>query len=152
MHLPRRATAGALALLAVLTVGCSEYDNGNNTLAERDPSPTPAAGDPRTTAPVGEQPSGPTGTGAAGAAIPLEAKDNVFEPKTIEAKAGAITIEMKNTGVLPHTFTNADLKVDVNADGGKSATINLTDVKAGTYKIICKYHEALGMVGELKVT
>ena len=142
MHLPRRATAGALALLAVLTIGCTEYDNGNNTLAERDKSPTPA-GDPRTTKPADNQPGGTP--------IALEAKDMAFEPKTIEAKAGAITIEMKNTGAAPHTFTNADLKVDVDAAAGKTATINLTDVKAGTYKIICKYHESLGMVGELTV-
>ena len=144
MFARRRATSAALALTAALALGaCVEADNGNNTLAERDPSPT-AGGDPRTTGPAVNQPGGDL--------IPLEAKDNVFEPKTIEAKAGAINIEMKNTGVAPHTFTNADLKVDVNADGGKTATINLTDVKPGTYKIICKYHEAIGMVGELKVT
>jgi plastocyanin len=59
---------------------------------------------------------------------------------------------MKNTGAAPHTFTNADLKVDVNADAGKSAEIKLTDVKPGTYKFVCKYHEALNMVGELKVS
>lgn len=143
MHLRRAFRPAALALAATLVLGaCTEYDNGNNTLAERDQSPTPA-GDPRTTRPAENPP---------GAPIALEAKDNVFDPKVLEAPAGAINIEMKNTGKLPHTFTNADLKVDVNADGGKTATINLTDVKPGTYKIICKYHETLGMVGELKVT
>jgi plastocyanin len=50
----------------------------------------------------------------------LEAKDNEFTPKTITAAAGDITIEMENTGVAPHTFTNADLKVDVNVDAGKT--------------------------------
>jgi plastocyanin len=143
MHLRRRAAAAALALTTVFALGaCTEYDNGNNTLAERDPSPT-AAGDPRTTGPAESEPGG---------TIKLEAKDNVFEPKTIEAKAGAVTIEMNNTGVAPHTFTNADLKADVNADAGKTVTINLTDLKPGTYKFVCKYHEVLGMVGELKVT
>jgi len=140
MHLPRRATAGALATLTVLAMGCTKYDNGNNTLTESSPTP---AGDPRTTKPA-EQPAGGT--------IALEAKDNEFAPKTIEVKAGPATIDMKNTGAAPHTFTNADLKVDVNADAGKTATISLTDLKPGTYKFICKYHEALGMVGELKVT
>jgi plastocyanin len=144
MHLRRRAfRPAALALAAALVLGaCTEYDNGNNTLAERKESQTPA-GDPRSTGPAENQPGTP---------LALEAKDNVFEPKTLEAKAGAITFEMKNTGKLPHTFTNKDLNVDVSADGGKTATINLTDVKAGTYKFVCKYHETLGMVGELKVT
>lgn len=140
MHLLRRATAGALAVTLAFALGaCNANDNGNNTLVGRD-NKTPA-GDPRT-----------TGAAAPGGTIELEAKDNEFVPKTIEAKAGAITIEMKNTGALPHTFTNAALKADVNADGGKTASINLTDVAPGTYKFICKYHEALNMVGELKVS
>ena len=148
MHLRRRAVAGAFAMLFLATA-CTEYDNGNNTLAGHDPSPT-AVGNPQTTRPAeGESPTAPAGGGGA---IPLEAKDNVFEPKTVEAKAGDVSIEMKNTGVAPHTFTNADLKVDVNADGGKTATVELKGVQPGTYKFICKYHEALGMVGELKVT
>ncbi|HEX8001833.1 MAG TPA: cupredoxin domain-containing protein [Mycobacteriales bacterium] len=143
MHLlRRRGVAVALALTTVLAGACTKYDNGNNTLTEGGGTPTPA-GDPRTTRPA-ENPPGGT--------VALEAKDNAFEPKTIEAPAGAINIEMKNTGAAPHTFTSADLAVDVNADAGKTATINLKDVKPGTYKIICKYHEALGMVGELKVT
>lgn len=143
MHLRRAFRPAALALAATLVLGaCTEYDNGNNTLAERDESPT-AAGDPRTTGPAENK---------AGTPLALEAKDSVFDPKTLEAPAGAINIEMKNTGKLPHTFTNKDLNVDVNADGGKNATINLTDVKPGTYKFVCKYHETMGMVGELKVT
>lgn len=149
MHLRRRAVAGAFAMLFLATA-CTEYDNGNNTLAEQDPSPT-AVGNPQTTRPAEGTPSASAATGGGGA-IPLEAKDNVFAPVTVEAKAGDITIEMKNTGVAPHTFTNADLKVDVDAQGGKTAMVELKGVKAGTYKIICKYHEAIGMVGELKVT
>ena len=142
MHLPRRATAGALLTALVLTSACTRYDNGNNTLVGQK-APTTPVGDPRTTPPAG---------GGGGGTIALEAKDNAFEPKTIEAKAGDIVIDMKNTGLAPHTFTNADLKIDVNADAGKTAKIELTGVAAGTYKIICKYHESLGMVGELKVT
>ena len=142
MHLRRRAVAGAFAMLFLATA-CTQYDNGNNTLTQREATPTPV-GDPHST--------GPAGSPAPGGAIALEAKDNVFAPKTIEAKAGDITIEMKNTGVAPHTFTNGDLKVDVNANGGETAKIEIKGAAAGTYKIVCKYHEAIGMVGELKVT
>ena len=138
MHLRRRAVTGALAL-AFLASACTEYDNGNNTLSGRDASPT-APGDPQTTGPA--VPDGP---------FVLEAKDNVFVPATFEVKAGDVSFDMKNTGVAPHTFTNAELKVDVNADGGKTVPVKFT-AQPGTYKIICKYHEAVGMVGELKVT
>lgn len=148
MHLRRRAVAGALAML-FLAGACTEYDNGNNTLAERDPSPT-APGNPQTTRPAeGEptsSPGGSTGT------IKIKANDNnTFDPKTIDAKAGDLTIEMTSTGVAPHTFTNADLGVDVNANGGQTASISLKALKPGTYKFVCKYHESQGMVGELKV-
>ncbi|HEV2890274.1 MAG TPA: cupredoxin domain-containing protein [Frankiaceae bacterium] len=148
MHLRRRAVVGVLAM-TFLAGACTEYDNGNNTLAERDPSPT-AVGNPQTTRPAEGEPSdAPNGQGGP---IKLEAKDNAFEPKTIEAKTGDVTIEMKNTGVAPHTFTNADLGVDVNANAGQTANVSLKAVKPGTYKFVCKYHESLGMVGELKVT
>lgn len=140
MHLRRRAVVGALAM-AFLAGACSEYDNGNNTLSERDPSPT-APGGPQTTGPA-QEPGGP---------IKLDAANNAFNPKTIEAKAGDVTIEMTSSDTAPHTFTNADLKVDVNVDAGKTGTIELTGLAAGTYKFVCKYHEAAGMVGELKVT
>jgi plastocyanin len=142
----RGLAAGALALTTVIALGaCTENDNGNNTLSNRTLEPS-AVGAPQSTGPA------PTGGQTAGGKIPLEAKDNVFAPTTIEAKAGDVVIEMKNTGALPHTFTNTDLKVDVNANGGQTADVELKGLKAGTYKFICKYHETIGMVGELKVT
>lgn len=151
---PRRRAVLLAPLAALALVACVEADNGNNTLAVGDRGQTPSSAAEPTApgAPQSTAPARPGQGGNAGGAIDLEAKDNVFVPETIDAKAGDITIEMRNTGVAPHTFTNADLKVDVNADGGKSATIKLTGVKPGSYKIICKYHETIGMVGELKVS
>ena len=144
MYLRRRAASAVLALTtAVALSACTEADNGNNTLAN-DPTtapPSSAVGGPQSTAPA-----------PAGGEIELEAKDNEFVPLEITAKAGDIRIVMENTGVAAHTFTNSDLGVDVNADGGKSATIDLKDVKPGKYHFICKYHESLKMVGELKVS
>ena len=141
MFVARRAATALLALTTAFSlVACAEQDNGNNTLAGAKGGATPP-GAPQSTAPA-----------RAGKDIQLEAKDNEFVPKTIAAKAGTITIVMKNTGVAPHTFTNAQLEVDVNADGGKSAEIKLTGVEPGRYHFICKYHEALKMVGDLEVT
>jgi plastocyanin len=140
MHLARRALTAALALTtAYALAACSPNDNGNNTLATtKSPS---APGGPQSTAPA-----------EAGGTINLEAKDNEFAPKDLTAKAGDITIAVKNTGVGPHTFTNADLGADQNVDAGKSTEIKLTGVKPGTYKFVCKYHESLGMTGTLTVT
>ena len=149
MFARRRATSAALALTAALALGaCVEADNGNNTLAY-DKTEAPSA---QSTAPGAPQSTGPAEQGGQGGAIDLEAKDNEFVPLEITAKAGTIIINMRNTGVAPHTFTQAELNVDVNADGGKNAEIKLEGVKPGKYHFICKYHEALKMVGDLTVT
>jgi plastocyanin len=135
----RRAAAGALALSTVIALGaCTKQDNGNNTLQDAKPGTTTPSGGSPSSAPAG--------------APEIDAKDNEFVPKNLTVNAGDVTITMKNTGAAPHTFTLADPKVDVNVDAGKSAEIVLTGLKAGTYKFVCKYHESLGMTGELTVT
>jgi plastocyanin len=140
MHLARRAAAGVAAITAAFALAaCSPQDNGNNTLAgTKSPG---VQGGPQTTAPA-----------EAGAPLTVDAKDNAFAPKTIAAKAGDITITVKNTGAAPHTFTSAELNADQAIDPGKETSITLTGVKAGTYKFVCKYHETLGMTGEITVT
>ena len=140
MHLARRALTAAVALTtAYALAACTPNDNGNNTLAgTKSPS---AQGGPQTTAPA-----------EAGGSVAVVAKDNEFAPKTLTAKAGDITIALDNTGAAPHTFTSTELKVDQAIDAGKKTSISLTGVQPGTYKFVCKYHETLGMTGELTVT
>jgi plastocyanin len=50
-----------------------------------------------------------------------------------------------------HTFTVNDLGIDVAVDGGKTVDFSHTFDKAGTYKLICIPHEALGMAGTITV-
>lgn len=139
MHLLRRAGAGALALTtAFVLAACSPQDNGNNTLAGSK-SPAPTGGGPQT-------------TGAASGNVTIEMKDNEFVPKDVSAKGGSITIELKNTGVAPHTFTANDLHADQDVQAGKDTTVTLSGVAPGTYKFFCKYHESLGMVGQITVS
>jgi plastocyanin len=148
MPVLRRLAIGVLAASTATAVGaCTQNDNGNNTLAGRKETTAPA-GVPQTTGPA----VSPTGDVKPGGPIDLEAKDNEFVPKTVNAAAGTITITFKNTGASPHTFTSADLKVDVNANAGQTTTITIKDAKAGAYKFVCKYHESVGMVGDITVT
>ena len=137
----RRLTIAAAAFGLAATLGaCTQNDNGNNTLVGRHDSPTPTGGPQTTSAATGDGP------------VALEAKDNEFVPKEISAKAGDITIDFKNTGVAPHTFTAADFSVDQNVNAGQSTTLTLKGAKPGTYKFVCKYHESLGMTGTITVT
>jgi plastocyanin len=144
MPVLRRLAIGAVALAVTAALGaCTQNDNGNNTLVGRNNTPTPTGGGPQTT--------GAANPGTGGS-IAVEAKDNAFAPKSLTAKAGDITIDVKDTGQAPHTFTISELSADSgNINAGASATVTLKGVQAGTYKFFCKYHEALGMTGTLTV-
>jgi len=146
MDILRRAAYGVPALTLALALGaCAQQDNGNNTLAGRtaDPSsgnPTPVGG-PQSTAPA-----------RTGGDNEVEAKDNVFDPVALTVPAGAVSIKVNNTGKAPHTYASKDLGIDVIVAAGKTAEGKIADAKPGTYKIICTYHETIGLVGELVVT
>jgi plastocyanin len=141
MDILRRAAYGATALTLAAALGASsEADNGNNTLAGKSADPT-APGGPASTAPA-----------RAGGDNEVEAKDNMFEPKSLTAAAGVVNVTVKNTGAAPHTYTNKDLGVDAVVQAGKTAEVKIADAKPGTYKMVCTYHESIGMVGELVVT
>lgn len=79
----------------------------------------------------------------------VEARDNVFVPADITVKVGD-SIDFRNTGLAIHdaqdkggSFKSGDL------NAGQSATIRFD--KAGTFQLICRYHETVGMTGRIVV-
>lgn len=95
------------------------------------------------------------GGGGEATIVKIEGKDPFsFTPNTITASAGkAITVEFNNTGVLAHTFTIDELKVDISAASGSKKEATFTPSSAGTYAFYCSTagHRAGGMVGTLTV-
>ena len=83
--------------------------------------------------------AGPTG---------VEMADFSFTPGCAAVDAGA-SLELRNVGDVPHTFTVSGTDVDVNVPAGESATTDLADVGAGTYEVICTLHPQ--MTGALQV-
>ena len=84
-------------------------------------------------------------------ADPQQLKYNV---KQLSAKAGKVTIEMKNPSPLQHDIA---IKGGVNAQGpvvsqGGTSVVSIT-LKPGKYTFYCSVdgHEAAGMNGELDV-
>jgi plastocyanin len=79
----------------------------------------------------------------------MELDDKYFEPTFIKAKPGEkLTLELKNEGSLPHTFTSDTLAVDQQVDPGKSMTIKVTVPSSGkVFQFHCDFHEDAGMVG-----
>jgi len=78
-----------------------------------------------------------------------------FDTASLEAKAGTVTIAMKNPSPLPHNVAikgnDVDIKGKVVLNGGMS-TVS-ADLESGTYTFYCSVpgHEAGGMKGTLTV-
>jgi len=83
------------------------------------------------------------------AKLEMEMDDKYFNPTFIKAKAGEkITLELKNEGSLPHTFTSDTLSVDQQVDPGKSAKLTFTVPSDGeVFQFHCNFHQSAGMIG-----
>jgi len=105
---------------------------------------------------------------AQGNTIEVSMKNNpkgVFVPATVNIKVGD-TVKWTNPGIITHTVTfdpaqaataaNVALPAGVAPfDSGsmeEEATFSHTFTVKGTYKYICKMHEAMGMVGTVVVS
>jgi manganese oxidase len=72
----------------------------------------------------------------------------------LEVGPGDLTIELTNTGALPHNlvFENGPRSVDLN--GGETTTLHVGELEAGAYTIFCDIagHRAAGMEARLVVS
>jgi plastocyanin len=78
--------------------------------------------------------------------------DFFFNPTVITGKPGQkITFELKNEGSALHNFSLTAQSIDKDVQPGQTEDITVTLPKSGFLEFFCKYHKALGMLGELKV-
>jgi plastocyanin len=88
-----------------------------------------------------------SGKGAS-TSIELEAYNFYFEPTFVKVAPGQkITIELKNSGSVPHTFTSPSLHVDKEVPPGSKATVVVTVPMSGTTAFYCRFHKDNGMQG-----
>lgn len=81
--------------------------------------------------------------------VTVEAQDNKFVPDDISIQVGD-TINFVNKGLAPHTADDkAGSFSSGNLNPGESKAITFS--KAGTFQLVCIYHEALGMTGRIVV-
>jgi plastocyanin len=105
---------------------------------------------------------------AQGATVEVSMKQSpkmVFVPATVNAKVGD-TVKWTNPYNITHTVTfdpaQAQTASDVVLPAGvapfgsgdieEEGTFSHTFTAKGTYKYVCKYHEAMGMVGTVIVS
>jgi plastocyanin len=94
--------------------------------------------------------SGEVGSGrAAERAVEVVAGDQFFEPDVLEIRTGTeVTIEVTNTGDMPHDFSIEELDVNTGTiEPGEVATATFT-VPDKTIEFVCSYHS--DMRGEIR--
>ncbi|MBS3941592.1 MAG: cupredoxin domain-containing protein [Actinobacteria bacterium] len=73
-----------------------------------------------------------------GANIEVEAGDLYFDPESLSASAGEVSVTVNNVGAAEHDFVIEELgdEVVVHAEPGETATGTVT-LEAGTYTFYC---------------
>ena len=92
---------------------------------------------------------------AAQAPVAVSLSEFAITPGTISAGTGHVVLTVTNRGTTAHNLQVKALgKATADIPAGQTATLDLGDVEAGTYKVICAIpgHEAAGMTASLVVT
>jgi uncharacterized cupredoxin-like copper-binding protein len=141
--------AVGLAVLAIGAAGCGSDDNNDNGSAST-PASTPAA--PTTSTQAKTTPA------AAGAGtVTLGESEFKITPKDATAKAGKVTIDVKNDGAIVHNLNvegnGIAEKKTADLQPGSSGKLTV-DLKPGKYEMYCSIdgHRASGMEGTITVS
>jgi plastocyanin len=85
--------------------------------------------------------------------ITIDSTDELtYEPDTISAKVGTLTLTLGNGGQVPHNlvFDDPALPRIGTVTGGKELSATYTFTEPGTYTFVCTFHN--GMDGKVVVT
>ena len=140
--------AVGLAVLAIGAAGCGSDDNNDNGSAS-----TPAS----TAAPTTSTAATSTPAAAGGGTVTLGESEFKITPKDATAKAGKVTIDVKNDGAIVHNLNveGNGLAEKKTADLQPGSSGKLTvDLKPGKYEMYCSIdgHRASGMEGTITVS
>jgi plastocyanin len=153
-----------LAALSVLAAACG--DDANDAGGSMGAGPTGATAATGATD-SGDDPgagslyggsngmTGATGaTGASGAKdadVSVSLNNYLFDPGTVKVGTGDVVAVRNGNARTPHTFTVVAEDVDLELAPLTTETVTI-DLAPGTYQLICRFHESLGMTATLKVS
>jgi plastocyanin len=139
----RTALIAAL-LFGVLATACTTSSSSSAAPAPASSSAS-ATGSPIPTSPA------PAAEVAGKTTFTIDAYDNFFSPNTLTGSANQkLTLTIENKGTAAHTFTITSQSVDVTLMPGTSQTVKVTLPKSGSTQFVCRFHESMGMVGQLQ--
>ena len=152
-----------LAALLVLAAACGGDSNdpgkaaGTGSTGGTAATGTESGDDPGAGSLYGgdeEEATGPTGatdTGAGDADVSVSLNNYLFDPRTVRVSSGDVVAVRNGNTKTPHTFTVVHEDVDLELGPLETESVTI-DLSPGTYDLICRFHEELGMTGTLKVT
>lgn len=83
----------------------------------------------------------------------LELDNFYFEPTFIKVAPGQkLTLELKNEGSVPHTFTAPSLNIDKELQPDSKMDVTVTVPMSGTVPFFCRFHKNQGMQGAIYMT
>jgi len=149
----------ALAALVVLAAACGS--DSNDSGAGGATGATAATG--ATDSGSGDDPgagslyggsngmTGATAATGANADVSVSLNNYLFDPATVRVSGGDVVAVRNANAKTPHTFTVVGEDVDLELAPLTTETTTI-DLAPGTYQLICRFHESLGMKATLKVT
>jgi len=151
----------ALAALAVLAAACGGDSNDAGGGGATATGATAATG--ATDSGSGDDPgagslyggsngtTGATGATGANADVSVSLNNYLFDPATVKVSSGDVVAVRNANAKTPHTFTVVGEDVDLELAPLTTETTTI-DLAPGTYQLICRFHESLGMKATLKVS
>lgn len=80
----------------------------------------------------------------------VELDNFYFEPTVLRGTPGQeLKLELDNEGSALHNLTLEAQSLDQDVQQGQKTDVTVTFPQSGFLEFFCKYHKALGMVGEL---
>jgi plastocyanin len=83
----------------------------------------------------------------------MEADDFYFDPTVLSGSAGQkLKITIDNEGSATHNFTLSQQGISQDVSPGDEITVTVTFPQSGVLSFHCRFHENLGMIGELSLS
>lgn len=147
-----RFTAVLLVLLAAIALaGCGGDDSSSKDSGYGDSAS-------ETKEESGGDDSDAAASGGGGAlTLGVDGNNLEFDKTELTAKAGAVTIELKNTSSIQHNVAIEDEDGEAMGEEGElvgddETSTATADLEPGTYTYYCSPHKSSGMTGTLTVT
>ena len=142
----RTMIVAALLALGIVATACTTSASSSTGAAA-----TPSSSGSSTPSPTPPSPAPPANV-AGKTTFTIDAQDYFFSPNVLTGSAGQqLTLTIDNQGAATHTFTIASEHIDVTLAPGTQQTVKVTFPNSGSTEFLCRFHESMGMTGELQV-